>query len=173
MRLELASGGNRCASLVHFNSIKVRLEPRKTLTAKLKVLYFNSIKVRLERGYHQGYSRCRVGFQFHKGAIRTSNPNSSGFDSLDFNSIKVRLEPPEGSALTNDVIFQFHKGAIRTERNQIMQLLQDKFQFHKGAIRTGADFTEFDFDHNFNSIKVRLERFSPSSIAFCCSISIP
>ena len=91
----------------------------------------------------------------------------------DFNSIKVRLEPPEGSALTNDVIFQFHKGAIRTERNQIMQLLQDKFQFHKGAIRTGADFTEFDFDHNFNSIKVRLERFSPSSIAFCCSISIP
>ena len=54
--------------------------------------YFNSIKVQLERGA-LGVASSLLGFQFHKGTIRT--------------------------ALLGDVsasgnVFQFHKGTIRT-----------------------------------------------------------
>ena len=100
-----------------------------------------------------------LGFQFHKGAIRTtySDPCFSSF--AHFNSIKVRLEHTfnffspklnsyfnsikvrlERSDLAADNLsesqFQFHKGAIRTIKAHFGVTPADKFQFHKGAIRT-------------------------------------
>ena len=55
---------------------------------------------------------------------------------LNFNSIKVRLEPTDGQTVVNgNVLFQFHKGTIRTLEQVIIYItIQD-----------------------FNSIKVRLE----------------
>ena len=35
---------------------------------------------------------------------------------LNFNSIKVRLEPQGAQQLGNAISFQFHKGAIRTPK---------------------------------------------------------
>ena len=56
-----------------------------------------------------------IGFQFHKGAIRT----------------KVTLY------YVLRLSFQFHKGAIRTVGLVSNILTPLGFQFHKGAIRTG------------------------------------
>ena len=77
--------------------------------------------------------------------------------SLNFNSIKVRLEHRAAIAEDAHIEFQFHKGAIRTTKlvnvlgvfvnfNSIKVRLElffsslilklNKFQFHKGAIRT-------------------------------------
>ena len=55
-------------------------------------------------------------FQFHKGAIRTVDPEDVLDEMSNFNSIKVRLEhqPPEDEK-TAIPLFQFHKGAIRTK----------------------------------------------------------
>ena len=53
----------------NFNSIKVQLEPR----------------CQKEKGFVNP-------FQFHKGTIRTSNPNKSQKSRNHFNSIKVQLE---------------------------------------------------------------------------------
>ena len=99
--------------------------------------------------------------------------------SLDFNSIKVRLEH-----ITFDYKehylngFQFHKGAIRTYceemeshslfyfnsiKVRLEQSIDDTFkhvvlfQFHKGAIRTKAGRLLAKWNVHFNSIKVRLE----------------
>ena len=58
--------------------------------------------------------RCRVPFQFHKGAIRTNYPKVEGEMVNDFNSIKVRLEPAKDNGTEVSFRFQFHKGAIRT-----------------------------------------------------------
>ena len=79
------------ASIVHFNSIKVRLEPQIGSS---------------------GYS-AKI-FQFHKGAIRTSPFQVPPHHFLNFNSIKVRLEHDIPFLLNHGQIFQFHKGAIRT-----------------------------------------------------------
>ena len=80
-------------------------------------IYFNSIKVRLELGTHQRCTPFRLfqfhkgairtchqvarelskeQFQFHKGAIRTQLPIHLTLLVLNFNSIKVRLEPEGG-----------------------------------------------------------------------------
>ena len=76
----------------HFNSIKVRLELSISLFSACLFSDFNSIKVRLER--LRGLPTApNMGFQFHKGAIRT------GARRL------LQKDSPE---------FQFHKGAIRT-----------------------------------------------------------
>ena len=92
---------------------------------------------------------------------------------LNFNSIKVRLEP---SALYNVVFvceFQFHKGAIRTESVTRMFKNVSEFQFHKGAIRTQyGDESAAPFS-NFNSIKVRLEQRMSISLSRVLIISIP
>ena len=54
-------------------------------------------------------------FQFHKGAIRTSD-NVIGYQNrYNFNSIKVRLEPESFVLVVLFQLFQFHKGAIRTK----------------------------------------------------------
>ena len=57
-------------SVIHFNSIKVRLKPGKELTLCVDVDHFNSIKVRLKR-LHFLYPHCLTEFQFHKGTIKT------------------------------------------------------------------------------------------------------
>ena len=97
-------------------------------------------------------------FQFHKGAIRTQQSLQSQQSTLNFNSIKVRLERKvpthyhivmmnfnsikvrlELSSQLDQInfnSFQFHKGAIRTEEAGLNPNLMMKFQFHKGAIRT-------------------------------------
>ena len=78
---------------------------------------FNSIKVRLEPAFRGPYHYQIQVFQFHKGAIRTAEPNEERFDLDNFNSIKVRLEL---YCSFNVVVplteFQFHKGAIRTHK---------------------------------------------------------
>ena len=56
------------------------------------LLYFNSIKVRLERASSM-LSKDELLFQFHKGAIRTPEPDQRTWSAERF---------------------QFHKGAIRT-----------------------------------------------------------
>ena len=76
-------------------------------------------------------------FQFHKGAIRTTNMGIVEYRCANFNSIKVRLEQGGGRSphRTNN-LFQFHKGAIRTSYKMQRWLNGRIFQFHKGAIRT-------------------------------------
>ena len=59
--------------------------------------HFNSIKVRLELAYHQDIDHEAL-FQFHKGTIRTKRLEFHPFRLINFNSIKVRLEPSEVSA---------------------------------------------------------------------------
>ena len=55
---------------------------------------------------------------------------------LNFNSIKVQLEPADYPIPELDSIFQFHKGAIRTQQPNVDVSDVPSFQFHKGAIRT-------------------------------------
>ena len=54
----------------NFNSIKVRLEQFLERTKPLCLTNFNSIKVRLEHQKNESF-RIYLGFQFHKGTIRT------------------------------------------------------------------------------------------------------
>ena len=77
--------------ILHFNSIKVRLEPDEGNAICIFLFDFNSIKVRLERMLLSVFVIWLI-FQFHKGAIRT--PIRIQHDTLpfNFNSIKVRLE---------------------------------------------------------------------------------
>ena len=66
----------------------------RTLAAynlQLDLLHFNSIKVRLELTLN-GLLIHLLKFQFHKGAIRTSSRRSFILLHVHFNSIKVRLE---------------------------------------------------------------------------------
>ena len=54
----------------NFNSIKVRLEQGWFMDNASRMGDFNSIKVRLELSFHF-LREDGLGFQFHKGAIRT------------------------------------------------------------------------------------------------------
>ena len=57
---------------------------------------------------------------------------------IDFNSIKVQLEPVGGVCSSVGVpSFQFHKGTIRTSSWCTGGGGAASFQFHKGTIRTG------------------------------------
>ena len=53
-------------------------------------------------------------FQFHKGTIRTCTQQNVRVTLINFNSIKVRLEPYDALSIDNRHQFQFHKGTIRT-----------------------------------------------------------
>ena len=77
--------------LLHFNSIKVQLEP--------------------ETGSKPNLSNS---FQFHKGTIRTVWQDNSVLLHVYFNSIKVQLEPRKAEQSGESYSFQFHKGTIRT-----------------------------------------------------------
>ena len=70
---------------------------------------------------------------------------------INFNSIKVRLEP---NAFAKKVDI-------------------DPFQFHKGAIRTLKTKVRYDKRLNFNSIKVRLELYFVHDGGSTSDISIP
>ena len=94
----------------------------KSLCNDMYHLHFNSIKVRLELNVI--FNRCEVvGFQFHKGAIRTEGLELVEIADGDFNSIKVRLEHCAMLGCSSFLHrFQFHKGAIRTSENIIPAL---------------------------------------------------
>ena len=101
-----------------------------------------------------------VTFQFHKGTIRTLSLRDNLSLSLDFNSIKVRLELIMMSfALL--MLSDFNSIKVRLEPCTAVRLSspRTKFQFHKGTIRTLSRFLLL-ISHitNFNSIKVRLEQ---------------
>ena len=78
---------------------------------------------------------------------------------LNFNSIKVQLEPCNRyCCFLLHVKFQFHKGTIRTEAAGLNPYLMMEFQFHKGTIRTTDYVDDFVQMIHFNSIKVQLEQ---------------
>ena len=54
--------------------------------------YFNSIKVQLKLPGSSG-GGASLGFQFHKGTIKTCAKCFDSFCMSDFNSIKVQLKP--------------------------------------------------------------------------------
>ena len=86
-------------------------------------MYFNSIKVRLELRFLLGFLLLGLGFQFHKGTIRTNHPVYLLDKQTDFNSIKVRLELSALHLFAFLVeLFQFHKGTIRT-RDKLFSFL--------------------------------------------------
>ena len=124
-----------------------------------KHTYFNSIKVRLELFCVKRL--CQVTpFQFHKGTIRTLNFLAMlMLLKLNFNSIKVRLEPVQLFQLSHVCPCYFNSIKVRLERtcgalgapsyvyfNSIKVRLEQNrrqeganmqvFQFHKGTIRT-------------------------------------
>ena len=55
------------------------------------MMNFNSIKVQLELSVQFGESEV-LGFQFHKGTIRTDVSTAEKVYDANFNSIKVQLE---------------------------------------------------------------------------------
>ena len=55
-------------------------------------MHFNSIKVRLEHSDGTKDTDKFI-FQFHKGTIRTLSDHFNKLSLVNFNSIKVRLEP--------------------------------------------------------------------------------
>ena len=92
MRLEQENRRIKFLWVLHFNSIKVRLELVMVKLIIRLLLYFNSIKVRLEPSVRKLNLRENQVFQFHKGAIRTFLMTRATCGLADFNSIKVRLE---------------------------------------------------------------------------------
>ena len=120
-------------------------------------------------------------FQFHKGTIRTLLVLLTTLALRHFNSIKVRLELVSGATgLASNLHFNSIK--VRLERLQMFVRLllmpyfnsikvrlertllsgekgqKPQFQFHKGTIRTRHAHVLCVEQENFNSIKVRLER---------------
>ena len=99
------------------------------------MMNFNSIKVQLELSVQFGESEV-LGFQFHKGTIRTDVSTAEKVYDANFNSIKVQLE----------------------RKNTSYSIRASKFQFHKGTIRTFGGAPRFALlPPHFNSIKVQLE----------------
>ena len=134
--------------------------------------YFNSIKVRLER---TSKSVCcfSVLFQFHKGAIRTTDALYDLSKDGYFNSIKVRLERlPDFISFTHP-IFQFHKGAIRTLFNRRKSDNYTNFNSIKVRLELSIRFGDGLVLLHFNSIKVRLELCSLTIHVLTTTISIP
>ena len=85
-------------------------------------------------------------FQFHKGTIETLSP------------------APTTSAAEG---FQFHKGTIETAHVPAQAAHQFQFQFHKGTIETPiTGHPDAKEKFNFNSIKVRLKRWTTDSMSY-------
>ena len=121
VRLEHSAKLSICKSSPDFNSIKVRLEPQETYYESEEQKYFNSIKVRLEHSTHT-YLYAFHQFQFHKGAIRTSSEPFYVHTSMDFNSIKVRLEQKRGRRRNEDNLY-FNSIKVRLERSSLLSSL--------------------------------------------------
>ena len=73
MRLEQQTELRKEHPQTDFNSIKVRLEHLLVVPTPFNHDDFNSIKVRLELYEKLAICICFLLFQFHKGAIRTSD----------------------------------------------------------------------------------------------------
>ena len=108
--------------ITNFNSIKVRLEP----AGLNPYLMMNGFQ------FHKGTIRTLkillkviiyALFQFHKGTIRTTLYALTFLAILNFNSIKVRLEPAGLNPYLMMQKFQFHKGTIRTHCLGIYNIL--------------------------------------------------
>ena len=80
--------------------------------------YFNSIKVQLEPQYRCELS-APLGFQFHKGTIRTALSSAGA-----------------GAALG----FQFHKGTIRTLLSQFCTIIEVYFNSIKVQLERYISF---------------------------------
>ena len=94
--------------------------------------------MRLEHSKVGGYVASYVVFQFHKGAIRTYADVGLDSRNLNFNSIKVRLEPPFSPILAL-ILKDFNSIKVRLEPQDIKDIIFEQlFQFHKGAIRTSC-----------------------------------
>ena len=100
----------------------------------------------------------KYGFQFHKGTIRTILGIRNLTFFLNFNSIKVRLEPDDNFIVQSVFNVNFNSIKVRLEHESLLSKIPySVFQFHKGTIRTEVGkFVPID-NTNFNSIKVRLE----------------
>ena len=120
----------------YFNSITVRLERNFNGNYPIVPCFqFHKGTIRTRAGlsykllkylfqFHKGTIRTRlraiemlllIVFQFHKGTIRTFKAAGLNPYLMNFNSIKVRLEPPSTSDSASLISFQFHKGTIRTD----------------------------------------------------------
>ena len=110
-------------SLLHFNSIKVQLEPIKSVMT----------------------ITCTDRFQFHKGTIRTVISITSFLFFANFNSIKVQLELYLHSYLRQS---RQNFNSIKVQLEPKFNLFDKEvhsFQFHKGTIRTFITSKYFNF----------------------------
>ena len=96
---------------------------------------FNSIKVQLELSVQFGESEV-LGFQFHKGTIRTDVSTAEKVYDANFNSIKVQLEQ---NNLVHFTVLLLHFNSIKVQ----LELFSRKFLL--------------SCSRYFNSIKVQLE----------------
>ena len=93
--------------------------------------------MRLEVSHKEYYDGGFIVFQFHTGAIRSTTESKITESPLpSFNSILVRLEADNRSAVGYNEKFQFHTGAIRSAIKFRVDKAGYKFQFHTGAIRS-------------------------------------
>ena len=113
--------------------------------------------MRLEQAFTSVFFSIAL-FQFHKGAIRTSEDVLQNIAHLHFNSIKVRLERPPARSLCARCSFQFHKGAIRTFRCCCHRCSLRYFNSIKVRLERLLWRKALYLSSYFNSIKVRLER---------------
>ena len=93
-----------------------------------------------------------IGFQFHKGTIRTVGQGAKRPPDHYFNSIKVRLEPQDDR--------------LRNRENQ-------NFNSIKVRLEHSSRTMPYNKKANFNSIKVRLELFTLYEPRSFMVISIP
>ena len=77
----------------HKGAIRTRLDHRQS---SLWVLHFNSIKVRLEHPDFAAQVLAHL-FQFHKGAIRTSGSQASYYSQMRFQFHKGAIRTPFSS----------------------------------------------------------------------------
>ena len=131
-------------SIVHFNSIKVQLEPGNLFVFLFILLHFNSIKVQLELSTVWCCNSSPI-FQFHKGTIRT-----------------YRCVP----VLDYAHVFQFHKGTIRTPGHNHKQLFVTNFNSIKVQLERWGRGVPWTVLWNFNSIKVQLDSLTKLSFTF-------
>ena len=61
--------------------------------------------------------------------------------------------------LSSIALFQFHKGTIKPVNHEELADTFYKFQFHKGTIKPTSPEAGSNFHSDFNSIKVRLNRY--------------
>ena len=131
------------------------------------------LKVRLERFFLAAIALL-LGFQFHKGAIRTIMDFIYAMLLLHFNSIKVRLEPCSfiGGRF---LVLDFNSIKVRLEQAKGEELLAALNHFNSIKVRLEPSLIPriITSMRHFNSIKVRLELPPRAVAAPKARISIP